>query len=211
MPYDYVVNHIPLTAPSNRRPGIKMEPEYITIHSTGNMTSNAFGERNWLLNAKENTRTASWHICVDEKQAIEAIPLDEVAWHAGDGRGPGNMKSISIEICESGDRGKTLQNAAELVAKLLHDRKWNTDRVKQHYDWSGKNCPRILRDTGRWPEFLSMVRSELEKLQNPPHWAQKYYDFLTIEKGIPIHDKRFDDVITRGEVFALLARILGYK
>jgi N-acetylmuramoyl-L-alanine amidase len=43
-----------------------------------------------------------------------------------------------------------------------------------------------------------------------PHWAEKYYTFLT-KKGIKISDKRFDDKITRGEVFALMARQLGYK
>lgn len=205
--YKYIVDHIPYS--QLRRPNIKMTPEYITIHSTANPSSTARNERNWLTNPS-NKNQASFHLVIDEKEAIECIPLNEVAWHAGDGRGPGNTKSIGIEICESGDREKTLQNAIELVAKLLHERKWGIDRVKQHYDWSGKNCPRILRDTGRWPEFLSRVKAELTKLNNPPHWAQKYYDYL-ISKGIVIHDKRFDDTITRGEVFALMARLMGYK
>jgi N-acetylmuramoyl-L-alanine amidase len=43
-----------------------------------------------------------------------------------------------------------------------------------------------------------------------PHWAEKYYNYL-IEKGIKISDKRFDDKISRGEVFALMARQLGYE
>ena len=42
------------------------------------------------------------------------------------------------------------------------------------------------------------------------HWAEKYYNFL-IEKGIKISDKRFDDKISRAEVFALMARQLGYE
>ena len=42
------------------------------------------------------------------------------------GTGRGNRKSIGIEICESGDRQKTLQNAAELVAKLLKERGWES-------------------------------------------------------------------------------------
>jgi N-acetylmuramoyl-L-alanine amidase len=36
------------------------------------------------------------------------------------------------------------------------------------------------------------------------HWAQPHYDFL-VSRGITIHEARFDDKITRGEVFALLA------
>ena len=42
------------------------------------------------------------------------------------------------------------------------------------------------------------------------HWAQKYYDYLK-SKGITISETRFDDPVTRGELFALLARVLGYK
>lgn len=49
------------------------------------------------------------HLVIDETEAIECIPLNEVAWHAGDGaNGTGNRKSIGLQICESGDRVKTL-------------------------------------------------------------------------------------------------------
>jgi len=49
-----------------------MTPEYITIHSTGNPTSTARNERAWLTNPNNNV-TASWHIVVDEKEAIEDL------------------------------------------------------------------------------------------------------------------------------------------
>ena len=39
------------------------------------------------------------------------------------------------------------------------------------------------------------------------HWAQKHYDSLNA-KGVEINETRFDDSITRGEVFALLDRIV---
>ena len=39
------------------------------------------------------------------------------------------------------------------------------------------------------------------------HWAQASYDSL-VAKGITIHDTRFDDKITRGEVFVLLEQLL---
>lgn len=41
-----------------------------------------------------------------------------------------------------------------------------------------------------------------------PHWAQKYYDFLNAN-GISVSETRFDDSMTRGEVFALLAKLKG--
>lgn len=159
----YKISHIPKTTPYNRRPGIKMTAKYITIHSTGNEKSTAQNERDWLTNPN-NTRQASWHICVDEKEAIEAIPLNEVAWHAGDGKGQGNMASIAIEICESGDRTKTLENAVKLVAKLLRERGWGIDRLRRHYDWSKKICPRIFYDSGKWTmweQFKQAVQKEL--------------------------------------------------
>lgn len=39
------------------------------------------------------------------------------------------------------------------------------------------------------------------------HWAQKHYDSLNA-KGVEINETRFDDPITRGDVFALLDRIV---
>lgn len=42
------------------------------------------------------------------------------------------------------------------------------------------------------------------------HWAEKHFDSL-YEKGIIIYEKKFDDYITRGEVMALLDRIVQNK
>ena len=53
------------------------------------------------------------------------------------------------------------------------------------------------------PEEPEQPAEELAK----EHWAQQYYDSL-IAKGVRIDDTRFDDPITRGEVFALLDRIV---
>jgi N-acetylmuramoyl-L-alanine amidase len=164
--YIFIVDHIPANTPYNRRPGLPLVPEYITVHSTGNPGSTARQERAWLINPA-NKRTASWHICIDEREAVEAIPLGEVAWHAGDGgNGPGNRKSIAIEICESGDRVKTLENAAELVAELLRRLNLGTERLRRHWDWSGKACPRILMadNWAGWEKF----KLEVEKRLNNP-------------------------------------------
>lgn len=43
-----------------------------------------------------------------------------------------------------------------------------------------------------------------------PHWAEKYYYYLN-KKGIIIHDRDFDEPITRGEAMALFARMEGYN
>lgn len=138
-----------------------MKAKYITYHSTANPRSTAQNERDHLVNVA-NTRQASFHLVVDDTQAIECIPLNEVAWHAGDGYyGTGNRESISIEICESGDRIKTIQNAVKLGHKIMREQ--NITKIKRHYDWSGKICPGIMApDNWReWHRFYKQLQSEL--------------------------------------------------
>jgi N-acetylmuramoyl-L-alanine amidase len=216
---NYIIDHIPRTTPHNRRPGVPMKPEFITIHSTGNPSSTARNERGWLTNPS-NTRTASWHIVVDEKEAIEAIPLNEVAWHAGDGNGQGNRASIGIEICESGNREKTLRNAVQLVAKLLKERGWGVDRLRRHFDWSGKICPRIFYDNGKWTgwdEFKKAVQNELVGGGNMPNtqnnqpslWAKEAWEWAK-QQGL-LDGTRPQDNLTRQELAVVLKRLAEKK
>lgn len=53
--------------------------------------------------------------------------------------------------------------------------------------------------------FYGLKRKAVK--EDKPHWAEENYNSL-IKKGVIIHEKRFDDKITRGEVFALLDRIV---
>lgn len=161
--YTYRIDHIPRTTANNRRPGLPLAATTITIHNTGNPSSTAGNERAWLTNPT-NTRTASYHIVVDAREAVEVLPLNEVAWHAGDGSGAksGNRTSIGIEICERdmtlGEYAQTLTNAVDLVAKMLHERGWGVDRLRRHYDWSGKNCPRLMNSDSKWTGWYQFVQ-----------------------------------------------------
>ncbi len=164
---NYIIDHIPLTTPNNRRPAHPLAPKFITIHNTGNPSSTARNERAYLTNPG-NTRTASYHIVIDEREAIECIPLDENAWAAGDGSGlaSGNRTSIHIEICESGNYTQTLNHAAELTAKLLKQYGLTIEQLKRHFDWSGKICPRLMYEGGKWTgwiEFKSKVAYKLKE------------------------------------------------
>ena len=79
------------------RPRYAMKPQYITIHNTGNSSKGANAEMHtqYVDNTPEYL---SWHFTVDDKNIFQDLPLDETAWHAGEGEGDGNMKSIGIEI-----------------------------------------------------------------------------------------------------------------
>lgn len=131
---------------TKQRPGIKLYPEYITIHSTANPKSTAQNEADFVCyNSK---RKASFHFVCDEKEVIQVLPENEVAFHAGDGKnGTGNRKSLAIEICESGDREKALLNAISLTRSLMVKHSIPLENVVQHNHWSEKDCPRILRNS----------------------------------------------------------------
>jgi len=162
----YTVDHIPKTTAYNRRPGLPMQPTTITIHNTGNPTSTAQNERSWLTSFN-NTRTASYHIVVDDREAIECIPLNENSWAAGDGSAltSGNRSSIQIEICESGNYAKAVENAIDLTVQLLKERSWDSSRLRRHWDWSKKVCPRLMYDNGSWDTWNKFVKTISEKLE----------------------------------------------
>ena len=137
-----------------------MKAESITVHNAWNDAS-AENEVKYMIG---NNKKVSFHIAVDDKEAVQGIPLDRNAWHAGDGNGKGNRSSIGVEICHSKSGGerfaKAERNAAELIAGMLKERGWGIDRVKKHQDWSGKYCPHRTLDLG-WQRFLNMVREYL--------------------------------------------------
>ena len=158
---EVVIDHIP--ANSNKRTGRVMAPQYLTVHNTGNPRSTAANERAYLTNPV-NTSTTAYHIVVDAAQAIECVPLNEAAYHAGDGRnGIGNSQSIGIEICESGDYAANEQAAVELIADLLRRYGWGIERVQPHQHWSGKYCPRLILP--HWSTFVAQVQQQLEVMQ----------------------------------------------
>lgn len=139
----------------------EMTPEFIVVHNTANDAS-AQNEVHYMIN---NNQKVSYHYAVDDKEIVQGIPVNRMAWHAGDGRnGQGNRKGLSIEICYSKSGGdKFIQaekNAAEFIASLLKSRGWGIDKVKKHQDFAKKYCPHRTLDMG-WDRFLNMVRSYL--------------------------------------------------
>lgn len=138
----------------------EMTPEYITVHNTANDAS-AMSEISYMIG---NNNKCSFHVAVDNERVVTAIPFNRNAWHAGDGRGTGNMKTIGIEICYSKSGGEKFEQAeklaAEYIAYLLKQYDWGIDRVKKHQDWSGKYCPHRTLDMG-WERFLNLIRAYL--------------------------------------------------
>ena len=99
----------------------EMTPKGITVHNTANDAS----ARNEIAYMTNNDYETSFHYAVDDKEAVQGLPLDRNGWHASDGNGPGNRTTIAIEICYSKSGGerfdKAEENAAELIASLCKE------------------------------------------------------------------------------------------
>ena len=109
---------------------------------------------------------------MDDVQAIQSLPLNIQGEHA-DHDGPGNKKSIGIEICEfrsASRQAAAVDRAARLAAYVMHEKGIRLDHIVPHYHWTQvhfhnnhKNCPHILLDGGkpgpRWEAFLRRVKS----------------------------------------------------
>lgn len=145
----YEIENIPV---SNKRPGVKRRIKSIVVHNTANPNSTAQNERDYLMNPT-NTSSTSFHMVVDENEIIEAIPVTEVAFHAGSNEG--NKEGIGIEICESGNYEATEENAVQMIAYLMKTYDIPLSQVKTHQDCSGKECPRLILD--HWGHFLDRV------------------------------------------------------
>lgn len=165
MAYERIQRFIPQSKYSKKAP-YPMTPTSITVHNTANDASAA----NEVKYMTDNNNAVSYHVAIDDVEVIEAIPFSRNAFHVGDGKdGKGNRSSIGIEICYSKSGGARYeaaeQNAVEYIAHVLHDKGWGVDRVKQHFDWSGKNCPHRIRAEGRWNSFIKRIQSKLDHLK----------------------------------------------
>lgn len=150
-----------------------MNPEFITVHNTYN-DATAENEVAYMI---RNDNQVSFHIAVDDKEAVQGIPLERNAWHCGDGGGNGNRKSIGVEICYSlsgGDRYyKAEDNAAIVVAQLMKQYNIPISKVRTHQSWSGKYCPHRMLDEGRWNSFIERVQNVYNGGGNNMKWTMR--------------------------------------
>jgi N-acetylmuramoyl-L-alanine amidase CwlA len=192
--------------------GRRNKKEFITIHETANTEKKANAQAHANLQSRGNSRSAAWHYQVDDKEVIQSFLHDFQLFQSGDGRGNGNLNSISIEICvnSDGDYKKAVQNVAELTKKIMQEENIPIQNVKQHHHWSGKDCPRYLRNGSKginWNGFLKLLKEdewtveekkrlaelekEVESLKKLPNWM--YDSIVDVFDGIAPHLKKPQD------------------
>ena len=144
-----------------------MQPKGICVHNTANDAP----AKNEISYMKSNDMEVSFHVAIDDVEAIQGIPFNRNAWACGDGaNGEGNRNYIQIEICYSKSGGIKFANAekraAKEIAALLKQYGWTINNVKKHQDFSNKYCPHRTLDNG-WKRFLTMIEVELSNLNKP--------------------------------------------
>lgn len=201
-----------------------MIPIGVVVHNTGNDAP----AENEIAYMQRNNNEVSFHYAVDDKEAILGSPLNRNTWHASDGgQGEGNRNYISIEICYSLSGGqrfiKAEQNAAYLIAQILHEHGWGTDRVKKHNDFCSKYCPHRTLDMG-WDRFIAMIQAKLDKIgekempdikeiinkNKPEEWAKEAVEWALeneIMYGDGTGNLQLKDPCTREQMCVFLHRL----
>ncbi|MGY4257683.1 hypothetical protein ACVI1L_004751 [Bradyrhizobium sp. USDA 4516] len=154
---------------NSNRPGTRMTATSITIHNTDNVSAgaNAAAHARYMKGPDAQQRQVSWHFTVDDKFVYQSLPTNEVAWHTATRQG--NATSIGIEICMNSDMRDVdacYDRAALLTSWLAYRLGIHVPSgVYQHYDWSKKNCPRVLRSKpDGWSNFLAKVQRNFKNL-----------------------------------------------
>lgn len=155
-----------LIADTSMKFGRSNPKRFLTIHETGNTSRGA----NAAAHANLQSRLwdwATWHWTVDDREAVQSYTHDFQLWHAGDGRGNGNMQSIAIEFCVNSDRNasKAWQNLVELAGKIVAEEGIARANIVQHNHWSGKDCPHYIRKDGSWGRLVAAIWAEAERIR----------------------------------------------
>lgn len=92
---------VPAPNPYVRSNQERKETRYITVHNTGMAapSATAKGLNDYI---HTTTRQASWHFSLDDKEAYQQLPINEVGWHTGDGTSR-KLEDVPTGIAFSGD------------------------------------------------------------------------------------------------------------
>lgn len=170
--------------------------KYIIIHETDNEKSGADADAYARLQYMGYYRETSWHLIVDEKEAVQSFAFEYACRGAGSAKG--NLQGIQITICvnSDGDYLQAVSNTAEIVARIMKDENIPISNVVQHHHFNGKNCPRQMRE-GRinWIQFISKVKNgaaNTVRKEKSANTTAKYYvvtdTYETRQAAENVHD-----------------------
>jgi hypothetical protein len=176
------VNYYPLTVHNPNKiamPSASMAGKIIgvTVHNTEwiSVASNTTpAEQYTRATVNGNMKDVRVHYYVDDTCAWQNLPLTLTGWHAADGSGNGNMRTIAIECIMSGNGSatdkKSEDNAARIAAELLKTYGLTIDNLYTHTHWLN------VRDGYKGTtDYLNTLKRQNVKYCPAfilPHWAE---------------------------------------
>lgn len=181
----------------------------VTIHNTDWISviqGSTPAEQYTRATVNGNMNDVRVHYYVDDKCAWQNLPLNSAGWHAADGKGDGNRKTIAIECIMSPnyngiDQASEL-NAARLAAYLLHEYNLDINHLYTHTHWLNvkdgkrgdvdflntdhnnyKDCPFYILP--HWNDFKEKVQDYLNELNNGNE-IDHSDELVYLKKGTPI-------------------------
>ena len=167
--YDYGTNSKNPNAPLNlvqegiisrkkdcKRPYVKKTVEFITIHDTGDNIRNA---SQWKEEVTTSDREVSWHFTVDDKETYQHVPLDEIAYHAGDGT----------------DVSFTLTDTGVPFTKEIPDLTFNKEDNFLYVNNVKTNLMAPKDKDGNYHHDITPSGLYTEKGENGNYWINAYY------------------------------------
>ena len=190
-------------------PSVSMESKVIgvTVHNT-NWISVASGttpaEQYTRATVNGNMKDVRVHYYVDNTCAWQNLPLSLSGWHAADGNGNGNRRTIAIECIMSSaynDRDKKSEdNCARLAAALLKKYNLDINHLFTHTHWlnvrdgksgsvdylntarnSYKMCPLYILP--HWTEFKKKVQGYMSSATTPTPSAPTAKQLYRVRKS----------------------------
>lgn len=153
----YIKAHL---TPGWGRPGLAIKgPVGVVLHWTGNTSkgANAMANRDWFESFRGYKVAA--HLLVDDKAIVEAVPFNEIAYHAGSAtnntplakqlfNSQQNAYLLGLEWCVNQDSNgaETYRNVIGVMGFLFSLYGWGFDKMFRHYDMTGKLCPAFFCD-----------------------------------------------------------------
>ena len=232
-----LVNYYPLTVHNPRKiamPG-KMTKSIIgvTIHNTDAIkaaSGTTMAEQYTRATVNGNMNSVRVHYYVDSVCAWQNLPLTQQGWHAADGNGNGNTRTIAIECIMSGkgtaEDKAAEDNAARIAADLLKTYGLGIDCLFTHTHWLNvrdgrkgtvdqlnvmrhpyKMCPLYILP--HWQEFKSKVAAYMGEAAKPAEPMQQ--DFEPVQFLVKIVDDDLNIRSGAGTEFPVVGKVYkGY-
>lgn len=145
----------------------------VTIHNTDwitTATGTTPAEQYTRATLNGNMGDVIVHYYVDDVCAWQNLPHGVHGWHAADGSGDGNWRTIAIECIMDGSGSersvRSEDNAARLAAAILNEFGFGIERLYTHQHWySKKYCPAYILP--HWEEFKRKVQGYLSGAPEP--------------------------------------------